>query len=64
MLRVRELVNRLKELPDQDVVVQIGEGTEPDVWLLVTGVVERRIGLSKHDPDCARPGPHVGYEVV
>jgi hypothetical protein len=39
MLRVRELVNRLKELPDQDAVVLIGEGTEPDVWLLVTGVV-------------------------
>jgi hypothetical protein len=30
MLRVRELVNRLKDLPDQDAVVLIGEGTEPD----------------------------------
>jgi hypothetical protein len=36
MLRVRELVNRLKDLPDQDAVVLIGEGTEPDVWLVVT----------------------------
>ena len=28
MLRVRELVNHLKDLRDQDAVVLIGEGTE------------------------------------
>jgi hypothetical protein len=54
MLRVRELVNRLKDLPDQDAVVLIGEGTEPDVWLVVTGIVERRARLSEYDADCAR----------
>jgi hypothetical protein len=64
MLRVRELVNRLEDLPDQNAVVLIGEGTEPDVWLVVTGIVERRIRLSEHDPDRARPGSHVGYEIV
>ena len=36
MLRVREFVNRLKDLPDQDAVVLIGEGTEPGVSLVVT----------------------------
>ena len=36
MLRVRELVKRLKDLPDQDAVVLIGEGTEPGVSLVVT----------------------------
>ena len=49
MLRVRELVNRLKDLPDQDAVVLIGEGTEPRVWLVVTGIVERRASLSGYD---------------
>ena len=64
MLWVRELVNRLKDLPDQDAVVLIGEGTEPDVWLVVTGIVERRASLSGYDADCARPGSLVGYEIV
>jgi hypothetical protein len=64
MLRVRELVNRLKDLPDQDAVVLIGEGTEPEVWLVVTGIVERRANLSGYDADCARPGSLVGYEIV
>ena len=36
MLRVRESVYRLKDLPDQDAVVLIGEGTEPGVSLVVT----------------------------
>jgi len=49
MLRVRELVNRLKDLPDQDAVVLIGEGTELDVWLVATGIVERRASLSGYD---------------
>ena len=48
----------------RDAVVLIGEGTEPDVRLTVTGVVERRIGLSKHDLDGARPGSHIGYEIA
>jgi hypothetical protein len=43
-------------LPDQDAVVLIGEGTEPRVWLVVTGIVERRARLSEYDADCARLG--------
>ena len=34
----------------------IGEGTGPEVWLVVTGIVERRARLSEYDADCARLG--------
>lgn len=43
MLRVRELVN-LKDLPDQDAVVLIGEGTVPDLWLIAA----RDRGTARH----------------
>ena len=33
-MKVRELVKLLQDLPDQDARVVIGEGQQPDVWLL------------------------------
>jgi len=36
-MKVRELVETLQRLPDQDATVVIGEGMVPDVWLIVEG---------------------------
>jgi len=47
MLRVRELVEGVTGLPDQEAAVLIGEGTDPNVWPPVMGVrsVSARCGL-------------------
>jgi hypothetical protein len=41
--KVRELVTILQALPDQNAVVVMGEGSEHETWLAVSGVVQRWI---------------------
>ena len=45
-MEVRELVTILQGLPNQNAIVVIGDGDEHETWLLVSGVVERRISRS------------------
>jgi hypothetical protein len=63
-MKVRELVQRLQGLPDQDATVVLADGGHPLVWLIVTGIVERRIDRSEEHPDFAIPGSQCGYEIV
>ncbi len=42
-MKVRELVETLQRLPDQDATVVIGEGLSPNVWLIVEGAAVRGI---------------------
>ena len=59
---VRELVQALQALPDQDATVVIGEGSKPDEWLIVTGLTPRRI--FRLDDDRAKPGSDMAIEIV
>ncbi|MCP3401865.1 MULTISPECIES: hypothetical protein [unclassified Bradyrhizobium] len=61
-MTVRELVDALRALPDQNATVVIGEGNRPDVWLLVSGLVLRRI--FQLDDDFAMPGNDAAVEIV
>jgi hypothetical protein len=61
-MRVRELMQALQALPDQDATVVIGEGNKPDVWLIVSGLLPRQI--SRLDDDCAGPGNDPAIEMV
>ena len=61
-MKVRELVTLLQALPDQDAVVVIGEGYEQESWLVVSGVVERRI--TPINSDVAGPGEEPALEIV
>jgi len=54
-MTVQELVTiSLQALPDQNATVVIGEGVEKETWLLVSGVVERRI--APVNPGVVGPG--------
>jgi hypothetical protein len=61
-MKVCDLVRALKALPDQDAIAVIGEGGKPEVWLIVSGVVQRRI--SPIDEDHAVPGTDAAVEIV
>jgi hypothetical protein len=61
-MKVCDLVRALSALPDQDAIVVIGEGGKPEVWLLVSGVVERQI--SRIDEDQAVSGTDAAIEIV
>ena len=61
-MKVRDLVQALRELPDQDATVVIGEGNDPDVWLIVSGLTPRQI--VRLDDDHARSGNEAAVEIV
>jgi hypothetical protein len=61
-MRVRELVQALQALPDQDATVVIGEGSKPDEWLIVSGLAPRKI--SRLNDDHAKPGSDMAVEIV
>ena len=62
-MKVRELVKALEQIQDQDAPVLIGEGLRPDIWLVVTGIVER--GIERRDAlDAVGPGHEIGIEIV
>ena len=63
-MKVRELTKLLQGLPDQDATVVIGEGIKHDLWLLVTGVVERKIDDPTDKLDSVGPGREPGVEIV
>jgi hypothetical protein len=61
-MTVQELVTILQALPDQNATVVIGEGVEKETWLLVSGVVERRVALT--NSDVVGPGQEPAIEIV
>jgi len=61
-MKVRELVQALQALRDQDATVVIGEGNKPDDWLIVSGLVPRRI--FRLDDDHAKSGSDMAVEIV
>ena len=63
-MKVHELIKLLQDWPDQDATVVLTEGMRLDRWLLVTGVVGRRIALDADNPDFAVPGSEAGIEIV
>lgn len=63
-MNVRELIELLEGWPDQEATVVIGEGMRLDQWLLVTGIVGRRIAVDPKNPDVALPGAEAGLEIV
>ncbi|MET3972238.1 hypothetical protein [Bradyrhizobium sp. S3.9.1] len=63
-MKVRDLVRRLQEFPDQDATVVIGEGEKPEVWLIVDGAVERGIRVREDTLDWVGPGTEPAVEIV
>jgi hypothetical protein len=63
-MNVRELIELLRDWPDKEATVVIGEGMRLDQWLLVTGIVGRRIAVDPGNPDIALPGAEAGLEIV
>ncbi|MBR0746879.1 hypothetical protein JQ582_23390 [Bradyrhizobium japonicum] len=63
-MKVRELVETLQRLPDQDATVVIGEGLSPNVWLIVEGAIVRGIQTRKDNLDWVGPGSEPGVEIV
>ncbi|KRR08468.1 hypothetical protein CQ12_40285 [Bradyrhizobium jicamae] len=61
-MKVRELVTILQALPNQDAIVVIGEGDDDERWLIVSGVVERRV--RRINSDIAGPGQEPAIEIV
>ena len=63
-MKVHELIEKLQRLPDQNATVIIGQGQSPNVWLIVTGLVERNIAPSDENSDYVVSGAQRGVEIV
>jgi len=63
-MKVRELIELLQALPEQEATVVVAEGVRFDRWLLATGVAGRRIAPDAGNPDFAIPGGQPGIEIV
>ena len=63
-MKVSELIQALQQLPDQDATVVISHGAGLDVFLIVTGIVQRNIWRLEGNPDFAGPGSEPAVEIV
>lgn len=63
-MKVRELITRLQALPDQDATIVIADGKGENVWLIVSGVIERKITRSPTNPDFAVFGSEPAVEIA
>ena len=63
-MKVKELIQALQQLPDQDATVVISHGAGLDVFLVVTGTVQRNIRRLDGNPDYAGPGSESAVEIV
>jgi hypothetical protein len=63
-MMVRELVELLQDLPDQEARVVIGDGVSARRWLFVTGVVEQGVAPLRENPDFAVPGRERAIEIA
>ena len=63
-MKVKELIQALEQLPDQDATVVISHGAGLDVFLVVTGIVPRNIRRLDGNPDFVGPGSEPAVEIV
>ena len=63
-MKVSELIQALQQLPDQDATVVISHGAGHDVFLVVTGIVDRCIRRLDGNPDVAGPGSEPAVEII
>jgi hypothetical protein len=63
-MKVKELIQALEQLPDQDATAVISHGAGLDVFLVVTGIVQRNIRRLEGNPDLAGPGSEPAVEIV
>ena len=63
-MKVSELIQALQQLPDQDATVVISNGAGQDVYLVITGIVDRGIRRLDGNPDFAGPGGEPTVEIV
>ncbi|GIQ77540.1 hypothetical protein BraRD5C2_59890 [Bradyrhizobium sp. RD5-C2] len=61
-MTVRELIQVLQAIQDQDTTVVIGDGAHPETWLIVSGAVPRRI--ARVSDDHAIAGSEPAIEIV
>lgn len=62
-MKVRELIERLQQLPDQDATVVIKHGFRSE-WLVVSGVFPRGLSRLERNPDFMGVGEEPGVEIV
>jgi hypothetical protein len=63
-MKVKELIQALQRLPDQDVTVVISHGAGSDVFAVVKDTVQRNIRCLDGNPDFAGPGREPAVEIV
>ena len=65
-MKVHELVEKLRagSYPIKTATVIIGQGQSRDIWLVVTGLVERNIAPSDENSDYVVSGAQRGVEIV
>jgi hypothetical protein len=62
-MKVRELIERLQALPDQEATVVIAHLFRQR-WLVVSGVFPRGLAPLEENPDFMGPGSESGVEIV
>jgi hypothetical protein len=62
-MKVRELIERLQALPDQEATVVIARLFRQR-WLVVSGVFPRGLAPLEENPDFMGPGSEPGAEIV
>ena len=63
-MTVRELVEMLRRLPDQEVQVIVSDGVSGNIWFGATGIVEQAVSSSCSNPDFFEPGMERAIEIV
>lgn len=63
-MNVREFIERLQAMPDQDATVVIAEGVHAHLWLIVSGLVPRGVKRTADNPDLVEPGSQPAVEIV
>jgi hypothetical protein len=63
-MKVKELIQALQQLPDQESTVVISHGAGSDVFAIVRGIVQRNIQRLDGNPDFAGSGSEPAVEIV
>jgi hypothetical protein len=63
-MTVRELIEMLRDLPDQNAKVVVADGVAANHWLAATGIVEQSVTTCRCNPDFLQPGRERAVEIV
>jgi hypothetical protein len=63
-MTVRELIEMLRDLPDQDAKVVVADGISATRWLAATGIVDQGVTACRCNPDFLEPGRERAVEIV